>query len=149
MWTALTLTEGQVLLWLQQELRGPWDGFLLGYTQLGDGGFLWIFLSCLLLAHPRTRRLGFVALVALLIGFVLNNLLLKPWVDRLRPGVSVAGLRPLLEHLTHHSFPSGHTCAAFAAAVVWMRGVRTNWAKGSLLVAAVLMGFSRLYKGEM
>ncbi|MEG0441462.1 MAG: phosphatase PAP2 family protein, partial [Oscillospiraceae bacterium] len=46
-----------------------------------------------------------------------------------------------------NSFPSGHTCAAFAAAGVWMRTLPKTWAKWTALAAAVLMGFSRLYVG--
>ena len=147
MYTWLALTEGQLLLQLQERLRGPWDGLIIGYTQLGDEGLIWIIASLLLLLHPRTRRVGLISLAALLLGFILNNLVLKPWVDRLRPWIDVPGLVPLITYEPFHSFPSGHTCAAFAAGVVWARLLPWFWLKLPILASAFLMGFSRMYVG--
>lgn len=46
-----------------------------------------------------------------------------------------------------NSFPSGHTCAAFAFAVALCMTQPQRWAKGAALALAALMGFSRLYVG--
>ena len=104
MYTWLALAEGRLLLQVQEGLRGPWDGLLIGYTQLGDEGLLWIVTSLLLLLHPRTRRVGLISLAALVLGFILNNLVLKPWIDRLRPWINVPGLVPLITYVPFFSF---------------------------------------------
>ena len=142
----LALWEGTALLWLQ-DLRGPWNSLIIYYTHLGDGGFFWLTLSCLLLADRRTRRVGRLALLALVLGFVLTNLVLKPLVDRPRPWVEVAGLLPLVALPQDASFPSGHTCAAFAASLVWARLLPGRNLARLAVVLAVAMGLSRLYVG--
>ena len=147
MFTWLTLADGQLLLWIQNNLRGPGDELVIFYTQLGDLGLSWIILSLLLLTHSRTRRMGYAALLALCLGFAVNNLLLKPWVDRIRPWVDVPGLVPLISYDPHHSFPSGHTCAAFAAGLVWAKMLPWRALRYLALLSAFLMGFSRLYVG--
>ncbi len=147
MYTWLTQTEGQILLWIQEQLRGSLDNLFICYTQLGDGGMLWILLSLLLLGHPRIRKIGYLSLLALLLGFIMNNLLLKPWIDRLRPWMDIPMLLPLVDYPHFHSFPSGHTCAAFAASIVWAKKLPWKQLKLTVLLLAALMGFSRLYVG--
>jgi undecaprenyl-diphosphatase len=44
-----------------------------------------------------------------------------------------------------YSFPSGHTCAAFGLAFAWLRTMPYMKVRISILIIAVLMGFSRLY----
>ena len=46
-----------------------------------------------------------------------------------------------------NSFPSGHTCAAFAAGMVWLRTLPRRGGRIAAAVLAVLMGLSRLYVG--
>lgn len=139
--------EGPILLWIQEYMRGPLtDRFFAHYTALGNAGLVWIALSVLFLLFKRTRKAGIAGLLALLIGFVGTNLILKPLAHRTRPWLVVEGLAALVLEGDPHSFPSGHTCAAFAAACAWHPRLPGRW--GNLaLVCAVLMGFSRLYVG--
>ena len=140
--------DAGILLWIQENLRGPvLDGAMSFYTKLGDGGMLWIVLSLVLLLFPRTRRAGALSLAAMLAGMVCTNLILKPLVDRDRPWLVVEGLIHLVAEDDPHSFPSGHTCAAFAAASVWWRTLPKRWMGWTAVVLAALMGFSRLYVG--
>ena len=46
-----------------------------------------------------------------------------------------------------NSFPSGHTCAAFAAGLAWAGTCSARWARAAAVVSAVCMGLSRLYVG--
>ena len=56
---ALSQWEGGALLWIQEVLWGPvQDAFFSFYTQLGNGGILWIALCVVLLFFPRTRKAG-------------------------------------------------------------------------------------------
>ena len=85
--TLLTL-DGAFLLWLQ-DLRTPILNALFSfYTQLGNAGLVWIVLSAVLLLHPRTRKAGFWALIAMLFGLLVTNVLLKHLVARTRPNRS-------------------------------------------------------------
>lgn len=139
--------DGAFLLWLQ-DLRTPiLNAFFSFYTQLGDAGLIWIVLSAALLLHPKTRKAGFWALISMLFGLLFTNVLLKHLVSRTRPWLVVEGLLPLVAEGDPNSFPSGHTCAAFACCVTWARFAARRWAWVLCLAAAALMGFSRLYVG--
>ena len=144
--TLLTL-DGGFLLWLQN-LRTPILNVLFSfYTQLGNAGLVWIVLSAAMLLHPRTRKAGFWALIAMLFGLLFTNVLLKHLVGRTRPWLVVEGLTALVDEHDPNSFPSGHTCATFACCLTWARFAARRWVKVLCLVLAVLMGLSRLYVG--
>lgn len=139
--------EGAALLWIQQWLRGPaTDAFFVFYTTLGNMGLCWLVLSVAMLCTQKTRKAGLAGLVALLVGFLCTNVILKPLVCRTRPWLVVEGLTTLVAEHDPHSFPSGHTCAAFAAALAWRPYLSKKWGNAALVCAA-LMGFSRLYVG--
>ena len=139
--------EGAVLLWIQNCLRGTLtDPVFSFYTQLGNAGLIWIILSALMLCFKRTRRAGAAGLLALAVGFVLTNLTIKPLVGRIRPWLTVEGLTALVAEHDPNSFPSGHTCAAFAAVYAW-RPYLPKGCGNTALICAVLMGLSRLYVG--
>lgn len=140
--------DGTVLLWIQEVLRLPvLDGFMTLFTQLGNAGLVWVGISLALLLVPRTRRMGFWALVALLLGLLCTNVVLKHLVGRTRPWLVVEGLTHLVVENDPLSFPSGHTCAAFAAGATWARYAKHRWLKFLCVAQAALMGFSRLYVG--
>ena len=144
--TLLTL-DGAFLLWLQ-DLRTPILNALFSfYTQLGNAGLVWIVLSAAMLLHPRTRKAGFWALIAMLFGLLVTNVLLKHLVARTRPWLVVEGLTALVDERDPNSFPSGHTCAAFACCLTWARFAVRRRGKALCLALAVLMGLSRLYVG--
>ena len=143
----LTL-DGGVLLWIQAYLRGPvQDAILCFYTTLGNAGALFLIAAALLLCFKRTRKAGVTALLAMAVGFICTNLVLKHLVSRPRPWLDVAGLTALVVENDPNSFPSGHSTAAFAFASALWRTAPDRWMKGAALAAAVFMAFSRLYVG--
>lgn len=145
---AIKSIDGAILLWVQEFLRTPvLDAFFTLFTRLGNGGLLWIILSMAMLLYPKTRRAGFYALVALAFGLLCTNIVLKHMVGRIRPWLVVEGLIHLVEISDPNSFPSGHTCAAFAAGCTWARFAQKGWIKVLATGQAVLMGLSRLYVG--
>lgn len=140
--------DGGILLWIQDVLRRPWLTPLVAwYTHLGNAGLLWIALSAAMLFYKRTRRAGVVALMALAFGFLCTNVLLKHLVARTRPWLVVEGLTAIIAEGDLNSFPSGHTTAAFAAAVAWWNTLPRRRMRVTGLVMAALMGASRLYVG--
>ena len=140
--------DGGILLWIQETVRcGLLTPAVRFYTKLGDVGLLWIALSVLLLCFRKTRRAGVLSLLAMLVGMLCTNVVLKHLVGRTRPWIDVAGLIPLVNEPDPNSFPSGHTCAAFAAGLTWARTLPKTWMRVTALVLAVCMGLSRLYVG--
>ena len=127
-----------------QSLRNDWlDQTMLFISTLGNVGAIWIALAALLLILPGFRRSGLAVSIALAIDFVAVNLILKPLVGRERPCDLTVPEDMLLACLSDHSFPSGHTAAAFAAAFALL--LCHPKAGAATLVLASLMGFSRLY----
>ena len=85
-----------------------------------------------------------VAGCSLLLGFLITNVTLKPLVDRVRPYNYSDVIIPLGRIPVESSFPSGHTCASFACALIYVRMLPKKCGI-SLLVLAVLISLSRLY----
>lgn len=134
------------------------DIFFLIYTHLGDDGILFILLSLIMMLFKKTRKIGFGMLGGVIIGALITNVTLKPFIERPRPF-------ELYEYLNDpnallfrdwwigmgevhassmRSFPSGHTTSAVAALVpvFLMCNKKKSWI---VLVLAVLMGASRNY----
>lgn len=127
-----------------------WDMFdpvMELYTSLGNKGFMWIALSVLMLFHKKTRKAGVLAMASMLLGMLCTNVILKHLIARPRPWLDVAGLVVLVNEPDPNSMPSGHTCAAFAAGMIWLRTLPWKWSRVTAVVLAVCMGFSRLYVG--
>lgn len=136
-----------ILLWIQENLRSDmWTPFWKAITFLGNGGWFWIATSVLLLLPRQTRMTGVLSLLSLGLGAIITNLWLKPMVARPRPYETWTDMVLLISRPSDFSFPSGHTCAAFACALIllWMlpRGQGIPF-----VILAALIGFSRLYLG--
>ena len=135
--------ELSVLHFIQSLRSDELDQLMLFISSLGNFGAIWIALAALLLILTGFRRSGLAVSFALLIDFVAVNLILKPLVGRERPCDINVPEDMLLACLSDHSFPSGHTAAAFAAAVALL--VCHKKAGLFALILAFVMGFSRLY----
>ncbi|GAA0797212.1 phosphatase PAP2 family protein [Faecalicatena orotica] len=147
MMSYLLQLDGDILLFIQQYLRHDWmTPFWKFITSLGNAGWFWIVLSIVLLLFKRTRKIGITAIIALAIGALITNVALKNLVARIRPYEVVDGLRLLIERQRDYSFPSGHTCASFAAALVYYKMAPRKWGIPAVILAS-LIAFSRLYVG--
>ncbi len=144
---ALQNLDGSLLLAIQSLRLEALNPLVEGFTRLGNAGLLWIVLSLAMLVWRPTRKAGLLALVSLLLGLLCTNVILKHLVGRERPWLHVAGLIPLVNEPDPNSFPSGHTCAAFAAGMSWARALPRRWMRVTSVVLAVCMGLSRLYVG--
>lgn len=140
--------DEQALVWIAEHVRcALLDPFMEIYTQLGNAGMLFIALGVLMLCFKQTRRAGFSALCAMLIGLVVVNLTIKPLAARARPWLVIENFVNLVPEHDPNSFPSGHTNSAFAFALAVCMSAPKRWMKVSAVCAAVLMGLSRLYVG--
>jgi len=119
----------------------------LFFTYIGNYGLIWIAIDFGLLLYPKTRRVGIICSVALILGLIVTNGLLKNMVARARP-YNFGDVVLLIEEPQDYSFPSGHTTASFALAfVLLMEKLKLNRINIyiPILVLATLVGFSRLY----
>ena len=139
--------EAELLLFIQNYIRQDWmDGFWKFITMLGNSGWFWIAVSLLLIVPKKTRGIGITALIALAVGALITNVALKNIIARTRPYELIDGLVLMIEKQSDFSFPSGHTCASFAASVVYLKMMPKRYGV-PFVVLAVLITFSRLYVG--
>ena len=143
----LATLEESILLGIQSNLRNEWlTPVFIFITRLGNGGFIWILGSILLLVPKKTRKIGVMALAALAGSVLIDNVILKNVVARTRPYEVIGGLTSLIGIQKDFSFPSGHTCASFACALVLYRILPKKYGVPAVILAS-LIAFSRLYVG--
>ena len=137
--------EFSVLDFIQAHLRsGIGDIVMPLITHLGDSGVIWVVLALVLLIYPKTRKTGAALAVALALEVICCNLILKPFVARIRPCDILADVQLLISRPDDFSFPSGHTAASFASVTaLWLAG-KKQWALAALPLG-VLIAFSRMY----
>ena len=139
-----------ILQWINANLHG--SGFvnqIFKYlTYLGEKGIIWIAVGLLLLCFKKTRKGGFLLLISLGIGVLLNNFIIKPLVARPRPFAADPALADFITSIglklpTDYSFPSGHTQIAINAAVfltIFFKG-KGAWS----WIPAILIATSRVF----
>lgn len=139
--------DGQILLFIQEHMRNTaCDVFFKGITHLGDAGIFWILLTIVFLCFKQTRKAGIYSACALIASLIVNNLILKNLIGRIRPYEVVEGLQCIVAPAHDASFPSGHTGASFASAVAVYKHIPKK-AAVLFIVLASLIAFSRLYVG--
>lgn len=147
MWEAFLELDGNILLWIQEYVRNDLLTPVMTFiTHLGDGGYVWIGLAILFLLWKNRRKTGVLMIFSLLGSLLINNMILKNLVARVRPYEVVEGLQRIIEKQSDLSFPSGHTSSSFAAAVVIYCTCPKKIGIPALILA-VLIGLSRLYVG--
>lgn len=141
------LIESGVLVWIEEMLRNPiLDPIMVFFSWMNNAGMCAIALTAILIAVKKYRDVGFTAMVSLGLEFILVNVLLKPWVQRIRPYDVNEALHILGDIPSDFSFPSGHTGAAFAVAFVILLCMPRVWGITATVVASMI-ALSRLYNG--
>ena len=134
-----------ILYWIQEHIRTTFfDAIFPFITSLCDGGIVWIIAGVVLLFFKKYRKYGVFLLLAMLLGSIIGNEIIKPLVARPRP-CHLVSLLPdmLIEVPTSFSFPSGHTVSSVVSATVL---TRANKKFGYVAIPlAVLIAFSRMY----
>lgn len=143
----ITNIDSSILMFIQEHIRNPiLTPFFQAVTSLGNAGMIWILITALLLIPKKTRKIGLMSLFALAGSLLVNNIILKNLVARIRPYDTIEGLVPLVAKPVDWSFPSGHTGSSFASACVLYRKLPKRLGIPAL-VLAVLIALSRLYVG--
>ncbi len=138
------------LMWMYAHRNDLLDGFFSFITHFGDKGLFFIALGLILIIFSKTRKCGLTVAVALAIGVIVGNVILKNVVARIRPFDLydvMNGTKDYIDTIVKRpddwSFPSGHTMAAFATATAVFGYYKK--AGLALIIFAVIMGFSRFY----
>lgn len=140
-----SLIEGQFLLFLQSVARhAGLNEFFIVLTHAGM--VIWPVLGIVLLITKRHRKEGIGMLLAIGIGVIITNVILKNAAARPRPYTLLNDLTPLISAPRDYSFPSGHTCMSVAAAGTLVGLSDRKWAIAGCTLAA-LIAFSRMYVG--
>ena len=78
--------DGDLLISIQQAvIRESVTPAVRFITSLGNGGMIWIAFIILMLIFRKTRKDGIWTGCALAVSFVINNLILKNVIARVRP----------------------------------------------------------------
>ena len=138
-----------ILLWIREYLQSAFGDVIFPIiTLFGEFGIFWIAIALVLIIIPKTRKIGLGMGLALLLGVILCNAIMKPLAARIRPyayllehdGIKI---QLIVKEMWDYSFPSGHTIACFEAAVV-LRKYTKKWGIPAIILA-ILVSFSRLY----
>ena len=130
--------ELTILNWIQAHLRcGVLDAVMVPVSQICDHGEVWILLAAILLAIPKTRKLGTCVACGLALDLLFCNLALKPLIGRMRPFAVNPTISLLIPPPVDASFPSGHTAASFASVAALKTANSRLW-KPALALAVVI-----------
>ena len=140
-----------VTLWVDGLRCGFLNFISILMAYLGKGGLFFIAASVVLLLFRKTRKAGLCSLLAIGVGALLVNVLLKPLVARPRPYTAGGEFLWVWERAGKHlekefSFPSGHTNVAMTAATALFLCFNKKWS-WTLLLVVPIMGLSRIYLG--
>ncbi len=127
------------------------NNFFISYTFVGNG----LFAICLAAVYLLVARKGKEALL-IVVSFLLSGIivqLVKHLFFSPRPKLFFGeGYHSFfisgIEFYHNNSFPSGHTTTAFAVATVLILQAKDSRYQLPVLIAAVLVGYSRIYLGQ-
>ncbi|MCI8700644.1 MAG: phosphatase PAP2 family protein [Clostridia bacterium] len=119
------------------------DNIMKLITILGDAGIIWLLIALILILKTKTRKCGILIVIALFLGLLIGNLLLKNIIARPRPFIVDKTINLLIKIPEDYSFPSCHTMASFEAAIIIFLHNK-KWGI-SAIILAILIGFSRIY----
>ena len=135
--------EFAFLDWLYQFRNPVMNAISIFFDYAGAHGEIWIAFTLLLLLFRCTRKAGFAMAVALVLYMAAGHFFLKPLFARPRPCDVNTAITILVKRPHGHSFPSGHTASAFAAAfALWLQNRKLGV---PALVLAAFIAFTRLY----
>lgn len=138
---------------IQNQLRTVHlDQLMNLFTRFGDYGAVWIILAAGMMLFPKTRTLGLLTLITLVVTALMGEGVIKHLVQRPRPPLPASTFLLLHQIPSTYSFPSGHTASSFGASITL-----SDWKSPKpvvrfvfmtlIYIIAVSISFSRLYLG--
>ncbi len=133
---------------LAKNAGGFFTPFAKVFSVLGEGGLFFIALAIALMLFKSTRKVGFTMLLAVGVGALFTNVIIKNAVARPRP-FTQEEYKPFWEFVSakrqsEFSFPSGHVTVTMTSmtAIFWVCKKRWSWIA---FFAVPIMAFSRVY----
>ncbi|NOT33165.1 MAG: phosphatase PAP2 family protein [Candidatus Eisenbacteria bacterium] len=145
---ALSALDAAIYIRLNRLAFGPpWDSLLIWTSRLMHYGEGWAVAALILVVRSPAQGVRAAAemLPVLWLTMLTMNYPLKRLFRRRRPFVAFVEVRVLGPRPRDFSFPSGHSAAAFAGALL-MSAHAPGWSPWLFAVATVV-GFSRVYLG--
>ena len=131
-------------LYALQNIHKPiLDKIMIVLSTIGDAGLLWIGVAILLICMKKYRKCGLQVAVAMLLTFIVGNLILKNMIHRDRPCWIDPSITLLVKSPSDYSFPSGHSMNGFTASVSILQCDKKLGIPAVILATAI--AFSRLY----
>ncbi|MDY3795725.1 MAG: phosphatase PAP2 family protein [Agathobacter sp.] len=131
-------------LYALQNIHNPvLDKIMIVLSTIGDAGLFWIGVAILLICMKKYRKCGLQVAVAMLLTFIVGNLILKNMIHRDRPCWIDPSITLLVKSPSDFSFPSGHSMNGFTASVSILLCDKKLGIAAVILAAAI--AFSRLY----
>lgn len=147
MFNFINETDKTILLWIQKNFHNEYlTQIFKAITYSFNKGIVPTAVCLILTAIKKTRKLGIICCFALGATFLVDNVIIKNAVGRIRPYEVIKQLKRLIAKQHDHSFPSGHSAAAFTLAVVIFKECPKKIGI-PVMIYAVLVAFSRLYLG--
>jgi undecaprenyl-diphosphatase len=140
--------DARIYLEVNGQAHPGWlDAACRALTLVTTGGWIWILATGLAngLRVPRSGSALRAVIPSVLIATWFAEYPVKTYFRRRRPFIDVVRALVVGKEPGSWSFPSGHTCAAFAAA--WTLGRFWPDARPVLFGGASLLGYSRIYVG--
>lgn len=142
----ITKIDFSILYWIQDNLRNSFMDFVMPlFSNLQDGGLIWISIAVVMLFFKRTRYCGIAVLFAMGIDTLITEYGIKNIVCRVRPCNLVDDVNMLVKKPTSYSFPSNHSASAFAGAVAVMLTIKKKAWTIPAFVFSGIISFSRMY----
>lgn len=125
--------------------RPFFDKVMVLSTRAGTGALIWWVAFVLpFLILPTYRQVGVILTVALVINYLIGEIIIKKLVGRMRPSALLDDGEMKINKPKDHSFPSGHTASSFCAFTITLLCCPPYiWIPA--LVLACLISFSRIY----
>ena len=121
------------------------DPLFIIITHLGTLMAIWIVIALLFFYRNKDKIFLKVFALASLTSFVINDLLLKPLIQRDRPFLNSDLIQPLVHAPDSFSMPSGHSASSFVAATILAYYFPQY--RYLFYLLALLIAFSRVYVG--
>lgn len=141
---AIQAFDLSILNWIHNTLQcGFLDSFAVFISYLTTSGIIWIVTGIILIFFKKTRAVGIIVIIALALGFLSGDVLLKHIVNRPRPFTVNTDIALLIKQPSGASFPSTHSVLAASATTVLLAKKRPL---GFIALAlTICIAFSRLY----
>lgn len=143
----LLYLDKEIMLYIQENLRNVTaDTVMKAITHLGDLGIIWILIILILAMSKNYKKTALLMAIALSLGLLITNVVLKNNVHRKRPFHAIDNLFPLISKPKDWSFPSGHATSSIGCGLIMLKNLPKKYGISGFTIG-LLIAVSRVYLG--